>query len=219
VADPRDPFSDDALAAAYRAARTPAGTHLSDEDWERLTCDELRGADRDRALAHIESCGDCATIHRSLLDLKTQATALQAGDAVPAPAAGGYRWPLFGGLAAAAALVAAVLINLPDRAPLPADDAVRSGDALARIAVISPAVERGLIDRRFEWQPVAGASSYEIWVHTAEGGRVWSTRTSTNTAEIPADVPLSGGAYYWRVTAHRGEATIASSAMVPFMVN
>lgn len=214
-----DPLSDEALAGAYRATRKPSGDHLSPEQWERLTCDELQGADRDRALAHIASCGDCTTIHRGLLELRSQATTLEAGDAVPAHAGGRYRWPLVGGLAAAAALVAAVLINQPGRTTLPVDDALRSGDALARIAVITPAMERALTDRRFQWQPVATASTYEVWVHTAEGGRVWSTRTSAPSAEVPADVTLSSGAYYWRVTAHRGEATIASSAMIPFQIN
>jgi hypothetical protein len=36
---------------------------------------------------------------------------------------------------------------------------------------------------------------------------------------VPAEITLSGGSYYWRVTAHRGEATIAASPMIPFQVN
>lgn len=215
----RDPLSDDALAGAYRATRKPGGEHLSPDQWERLACDELRGPDRERALAHIESCGECTAVHRGLLYLRSEATTLEAGSAAPVRGGGRSRWTLAAGMAAAAALVAAVVINQPGRTTLPADDALRSGDALARIAVITPAIERVLTDRRFQWQPVATASNYEIWVHTAEGGRVWSTRTSATSAELPADVTLNSGAYYWRVTAHRGEAAIASSPMISFRVN
>jgi hypothetical protein len=73
--------------------------------------------------------------------------------------------------------------------------------------------------RRFEWQPVPTATAYEVRVNTADGARAWSTRVSTSSAELPANVILAGGAYFWQVTALREDAAIASSPMVAFRVN
>jgi hypothetical protein len=214
----RDPLSDEALAGVYRAARQPAGDHLSPEQWERLTCDELRGADFDRALAHIESCGECTAIHRGLLDLRHEATALEAGDAVQVRAGGRRRWTLVGGLAAAAALVAAVLINQPGRTTL-SNDVTRSGETRIAIEMVTPAPGSAFANRRFEWKQFPGATAYLLRVDTADGALVWATRVAATTAQLPENVAMPGGAYYWQVTALRGEAVLASSLMVAFRAN
>jgi hypothetical protein len=76
-----------------------------------------------------------------------------------------------------------------------------------------------LSGRRFEWQPVATATAYELRVTTADGAGVWSTRVTTPSAELPESVVMRSGAYYWQVTALRDNAPIASSPMVALRVN
>jgi hypothetical protein len=223
VVDPndvsRDPLGDDALSEMYRNTRRPIGEHLSPDQWERLTCDELRGADFDGALLHIEGCSECLAIHRSLLALRSEATALEIGEAAPISSGGRRRWPFAAGLAAAAALVAAVVLNQPERTALTVDDTLRSGEARVTITAVTPAANTVISGHRFEWQPIASATTYEIRVHTADGTRVWSMRIDASSAEWPADVAASSGAYYWQVSALRGDAIIASSPMVPFRIN
>ena len=219
VVDPAgDPLSDAALADVYRASRRPVGDHLSQDQWEHLTCDELSAADRDGALAHIESCGDCSTIHRSLLELRDGATAIE--DTRPRDNAGlSYRrWTIAGGLATAAAIVFAVLVNQPARTT-PGDEVTRSSETRAAIALVTPSPNSVLAGRRFEWQPVATATAYELRVTTADGAGVWSTRVTAPTIELPEGVVMRSGAYYWQVTALREDAAIASSPMVAFRVN
>jgi hypothetical protein len=223
VADSRGPLDDDALAAAFRASRTPAGSHLSDADWERLTCDEMTGAQRDAALAHIMSCPECTAIHRSLIQLRTGAAEIAAAgppglsEVEGRPNIAGRRfWAIAGGLATAAAIVAAVLINRPTRVD---PDVMRSSREAAAIIAIAPQPGTALINRRFEWQPVAGADSYELRVSTRDGVRVFTSKRDETSAVLPNEIELDAGAsYYWRVLAFKGDAELAASPLTPFTV-
>jgi hypothetical protein len=219
VADPTSgPVDDGALAAAFRGARQPSGDHLSETQWERLACDEMHPAERDTALAHILSCADCTAIHRSLMELRAGATEIEG--LAPQPAAGSSqrRWAIVGGLGAAAALILAVLVDQPSR-PNAGSEVARSDRAAGGVTVIAPAIGSVLADRHFAWQPVAGADSYELRVHTDDGGRVFTSRRDETSANLPADTQMPRGAYYWQVTAFKDGATIASSPMIPFRVD
>jgi hypothetical protein len=219
VADPtRGPLDDAALAAAFRGARTPSGDHLSETQWERLACDEMTPAERDTALAHILSCADCTAIHRRLMELRTGAAEIDGP--APQPLAGWSqkRWAIAGGLAAAAALILAVLVNQPSR-PSAGGEAARSDRPAGVVAVIAPGSGSVLADRHFAWQPVPDADSYELRVHTEDGGRVFTSRRDETSADLPADIRMPRGPYYWQVTAFKDGAAIASSSMVPFRVN
>jgi len=193
-----------------------AADHVTDADWERLMCGEMGAAERDRTLAHVMSCTDCRTIHRSLLEVQREAAAMER----PAPANAGttYRvWTIAGSLAAAAAVVMAVLIPWPSAGPS-AGDVTRSNPASAEVVVVAPAARSVLSSRRFSWQPVAGADTYEIRVNGEDGSRVWSVTVAENNATLPDGVALTPGAYYWQVTAQKQKATLAASPLIPFRV-
>lgn len=219
MTDPtRGPLDDAALAAAFRGARKPSGDHLSETQWERLACDEMPPAERDTSLAHILSCADCTAIHRSLMELRTGATEIEG--LAPQPVAGSSqkRWAIVGGLAAAAALILTVLVDQPSR-PSAGGEAARSDRPAGGVTVIAPGSGSVLADRHFAWQPVPGADSYELRVHTDDGGRVFTSRRDETSADLPADTQMPRGSYYWLVTAFKDGATIASSPLIPFRVN
>ena len=69
-------------------------------------------SERDTALVHILTCEECATIHRSVMQLRDGAGAI--GGAKSATAGARYRrWSILGGMAAAAAIIVALVINRP----------------------------------------------------------------------------------------------------------
>lgn len=124
--------ADESLRATWRelSGAVPApGAHLTEGDWVRFAADELDETARQRAADHIEACADCAEIFRALGSLREGAVAIDPGappfapspdepaghgDAAAAPPpspapgapAGSRSW--WYGLAAAAAVVAAV---------------------------------------------------------------------------------------------------------------
>lgn len=209
----RDPLSDDALAGAYRATRKPSGDHLTPDQWERLACDELRGPDRERALAHIESCGECTAIHRGLLELREGATEIENRSPRDNAGLAYRRWSIAGGLATAAAIVFAVLINQPAR--VDPNDAMRSGLEKPIVTLI-PSAQLGP-SRTLAWQPLEGADRYELRVTTTDGKPVFTSRRDQTSARIPLEIALQGE-YFWRVIALKGDATIATSPISQFSV-
>lgn len=214
--DIRDPLNDDSLAAAFRDARRTLGTHLTEAEWERLTCDEMTLAERDTALAHIMSCDECATIHRSLIQLRAGAQQIESppSRSVGATRFSNRRWAMVGGLATAAAIVLALLINRPTR--VEPDNVMRSGAEVAALNVMSPRANEPLIDRKFSWEGVPGASAYELRISTQDGVRLFTSRRDETFAELPREIELQPGTYYWRVLAFNGTTEIAASQLIPF---
>jgi hypothetical protein len=210
--DPRD-LTDGALAAAFRSPRA-SGTHLTEAEWERLTCDEMTAAERDTALGHIMSCAECTTIHRSLMQLREGATEIEQQRPRNNAGTNYRRWSIAGGLVTAAAIVAAVLINQPTR--VVPDNVMRSGTETTAITVLSPRANEPAVDRRFSWQGVSGATSYELRVTTQDGVRVFTSRRDETFAELPAEIEVKSGTYYWRVVAFKGETEVAASTLIPF---
>ena len=212
-----DPLDTAALSAAFRRARKPSGDHLSETQWERLTCDEMAADERDIALAHIMSCAECSTIHRSLIELRAGATEIEGTRPRPNAGVSYRRWTIPGGLATAAAIVLAIWIY---RSPqVPPTGVTRSAREPGAVSAIAPLANQPLIDRRFSWQPVAGADSYELRVSTADGVRVFTSKRDETSAVLPAEIHLSAGSYYWQVVAFSGETTIATSPMMRFAVS
>lgn len=212
--DPRDPLDDDELAAAFRSTRRTSGIHLTEPEWERLTCNEMTPAERDTALAHIISCAECSTIHRGLMQLREGAGEIE--QARPRETSGTYyrRWMIPGGLATAAAILLALLINRPTR--VEPGTVTRSGTETAAITVLSPTANEPLIDRKFSWQGIAGATAYELRVTTQDGNRLFTSKRDETFAELPREIELVAGTYYWRVLAFKGDAEIAASPLIPF---
>ena len=212
--DPRDPLDEARLGAAFRSARKPTGTHLTESEWERLTCDEMTPAERDTALVHIMSCAECTTIHRGLMELRKGAAEIE--DARRQNDSGSYyrRWTIAGSLATAAAIVLALLINRPTR--VEPDNVMRSSSAAVVMNVMSPRANEPLIDRKFSWQGVSGATAYELRVSTQDGVRIFTSRRDETFAELPREIELGAGTYYWRVLAFKGDAEVAASPLIPF---
>ena len=207
----RDPLGDAALAAAYRARR-PSGAHLTESQWEQLTCDEMSRDDRDRALAHIVSCADCSTIHRSLIELR--AGAAQIENARPSIGMSYRRWTIVGGLATAAAIVLALVINRPTRVD---PDVLRSAGEKPTVTLVSPLPDALLGENRtFAWQPVDGADRYELRVTTSDGRPILTSNLDQTSTQLPNDVKLAAGEYFWQVVAMKGDATIAASPIRQF---
>lgn len=222
MSEPRGPrLDDEVLKAAYqRAHAMPRGAHLSETQWEQLTCGELADTDRDRLLDHVFSCPACREVHRSLLQVSAEAPGIDQGAVPAAPTRPVARaWMYLGALATAAALVAAVLVDLRPLRGARDATVTRNQAAAVAITVVTPAEGAPLEQRRFAWLPLPGAEAYELIVSNDDGGAVWSGRATEALAQLPPEVVLAPGRYYWRVTALRDNAVVGSSRLLPFRVN
>jgi hypothetical protein len=224
VADPIESagarLDDDVLKEAYRLAGTATdGPHLSEGQWEQLMCGELTEADRHDALGHIVSCSHCTRIHRSLLAISAEAAAFDehvVGPGVVRPAS--RTWMYLGGLATAAAIVAAVVIDLRPARTGNAGEVIRSGAGTVAVELVAPLADAPLQERRLQWQPIATADAYEVRVNAADGGAVWQARVTTAEARLPREVSLAAGRYYWQVIAFREGVIQGTSAITAFRV-
>lgn len=224
MADPtqsaRARLEDDVLKEAYRLAGTTTdGPHLSERQWEQLTCGELTEADRHDALGHILSCRDCTRIHRSLLAMSAEAAtfdehAVRPGIVRPAS----RTWMYLGGLATAAAIVAAVVLDLRPARTGHGGDVSRSATGTVAVALVAPLADAALRERRLQWQAIATADAYEVRVNAADGGAVWKARVTTAEVRLPPEVPLAAGRYYWQVIAFREGIIQGTSAITAFRV-
>jgi hypothetical protein len=205
------------LRAAYQAGNGDRGGHLTDREWEQLACAEMDDAAKTRALSHAVSCPTCSTIHRSLIALAEGATAFDpASKASVTNRAFAWRpWAVGGGLAAAALIVLAVMIDNPSRDRQPSN-VTRTNVEGATITVTR---SLSLPDRRLAWTAVPNADRYEVRISDATGALLWTTRLTTDEAEVPAQVALSRGTYYLQISASRDGTTIGSSSLVPIQVD
>jgi hypothetical protein len=72
---------------------------------------------------------------------------------------------------------------------------------------------------RFEWTPAAGADRYAFGLWTDINVLVWrSDRIQTVSVEIPKEVVLEPGTYFWSVTALRDDRQIGESGLAAFVV-
>lgn len=210
------PLDDDSLMAAYQAAAHNARGHLTDREWEQLACGELDDAARERAMTHILSCADCSTIHRAIIGVSEGARAFdpRAASGAAAHRSSWRLWTLAGGLAAAAVIAIAVVVDSPVR-PRPQPDATRNGSAGAIVTITTPLV---LPDRHVAWSEVAKADTYEVRLNDSTGAPAWSTRVTAAETELPAGVTLARGTYYLQVSAIREGVIVGTSALVPVRV-
>ena len=212
-------LDDDRLQDAYLASSDNAAPHLTESEWVQLGCGELAPDALARAHAHITGCARCTAVHRSLLALAEGAAQFDPDAATPRAARPHSRlWMTLGGLAAAAAIFAAVVVDLPVSRTERAGDVTRNQGDAAAITIVAPQPEAVLQARRFAWQAVPAAEGYEVRINAADGGVAWSVRTNATDATVPVEHALAAGQYYWQVTALRGDAAIASSSLMAFRV-
>lgn len=215
---------DDSLRTAYLAACEGRTDHVSDEVWERLAMDELPAGEREAVLDHVTACSECAAIYRGLGILAAEAHTFDPGAPEPArpgatitPVEGGRRFLL--AAAALAAAVGAVLVLRPllgptqNRAPVVRSRAV----ALPRPVQPGPGpVSPPLV---FRWQPVDGARGYVVELLDGNGEPVWTgTETAATELDLPGDVRLAPGPYYWRVVAVTPQGQRLPSELVAITV-
>lgn len=216
-------MDDETLGQAYRQTRAHKAAHLTEEEWTALQLSEVSPGDRQRLLGHILACGDCTTVHRSLLALANGASKFDPASS-PTSALVSVRsaprsWWYAGGLAVAATIVAAVLLNVRPLAPKVSDDVTRSaGPGAARVSVVTPQPDAVLKDRRLAWSEVPGAERYEVVINGADGALIWTATTGATEAIIPAE-QLSPGRYYWQIRALNQNGTFARSDLVAFRVD
>lgn len=179
-------MNDTELRRAYDAllSRRAREEHAAAVPLERIAAlVEGRGAEAER-LATLDLVLRDATAAREFALLRAVAAA-RPRVARRAPA----RTVLLG-LAVAASVTLLVLPRL--RTTASPDVAEPMRDAAQAPRLVAPATEAGAADsRRFVWRTVRGTRSYAFELLTAEGGPVFTTRTSDTTLVLPGDVRLA----------------------------
>jgi hypothetical protein len=178
--------------------------------------------------AHLAECSTCAAEYRTLHELSGWA---DAGAAVIAPATSGVRAgkprfvPPYAWLAAAAVLVAATGVVITqstvwreaasDGGPEPSR--TRAVTSRGPLVVLRPRGAQTGPPESFEWQPVPGASGYQVEVFSEDGTPLWTSPLLVTTrAERPATLSLAPGRYYWRVRANAAGSIASESTLVEF---
>jgi hypothetical protein len=212
---------DDRLQEAYAAGRTaPRNDHPPDEEWERLALGEMNAFERAALIDHVVRCASCGDVYRGVKELEEGARAFDPGVPRPKPVAAPWRPAWYGGLAAAAVLLVALM--LPSwRGDAPPPDTVRSAPVITP-APVAPVGVVSSVPRELRWEAVPGADGYRV--DLSNGGPLWSSGRVVEThVALPTDVKLSPGIlYYWKVTALAGPdrrlLDDVSSALVSFEI-
>lgn len=118
------------------------------------------------------------------------------------------------GLAVAAGLALAVLLDRPSRTAPP--DIVRSSTATATLRPIAPLSTMSLASGpvTFTWHPAAGAVEYRLTLLDASGSVIWNHVTTDTVVILPLAISLvRNTSYYWYVDAlqSNGESTTSRS--------
>ena len=184
----------------------PRTDHPSDAEWEALALGELPPARREALADHATRCAECALVQRGLGMLARDAAAFDPGvprAVAPRATAVPARW-VYGGLAAAAAVVLVLLLPGrpgPQPGPPPSLDPVRSAPRAAPVA-LTPSGPLTEAPRAFRWQAIPDARRYRVELSSAEGDRLWtSPPLQGDTTPWPTDVPAAPGVYHWLVVA------------------
>jgi hypothetical protein len=220
----------DALRKALADSGPPDGsTHLTEETWERLACDELSPDDYDAAIDHILDCFQCAEIYRALNIVRSDAAAFDPGaPEMPPGKVERFRSKrgLWGGLSALAVAAAVMMaIFLPGTSTEPPETAgpvVRS-DGSSKPATPTEPVNRDVSMRsagelRLRWSAESELPAV-VEILDAEGELIWrSPETTASEVRWPADLPSRPGRYYWRVVVSGAGDKKISSDLVSFRV-
>jgi hypothetical protein len=89
----------------------------------------------------------------------------------------------------------------------------------AQLTLVSP-VEGATVSApvRFVWEPVAGASDYEVQVFDAEGIVVFSSTITATTVPLEMEASLAAGEYRWLVLAEMQDGGQVRAAARRFQV-
>ena len=77
----------------------------------------------------------------------------------------------------------------------------------------------GVAPARFTWTPIEGADSYSVGIWSEVDMMMWRGHNiRTPAVDLPADVRLEPGTYFWSVTAFRDTRPVADSGRSAFVV-
>ena len=181
-------------------------THFSDHELARWSANGP-GADRDRLVEHLQTCGACATRYADAVraarlgsgvaeSTEDPAEFVAAAHALVKPA----RWRAaawVGAAAAAAAIAVAVIVPRGDRASSATSVQFRG----ARVAALTPS---GDVDRltEFVWSSGLVAPRYIVEIGSDRGVVFSATATESRLDAAAAVRNLTAGTtYWWTVTA------------------
>lgn len=204
------------------------GCHLSEDQWERLACDEMALDERETVLDHIVECPVCTDTYRAVKIIRSEAPAFDA--AVPAPMvdqpdATVRRFPFraLGLLAMAATVVLAVVLPthfLREPVNDSATMVVRSAGDEATVVPVSPlgtvVWSRG-DDILMEWTVVEDPVPAIVEILDVDGELVWTSPEVESTEETwPGEEIPGPGRFYWRVITRDRSADATDSELVSF---
>lgn len=206
----------DHIKEAFRASRPDgAEEHLSEHQWERLACGELDRKDHQEALDHILDCRQCTEIHQSLLVLKEKAHTFDPGAPVPniVKKTSNRNWVFSGIFAVAATLLFVIFRPLspsltnPGTPLTPPEPVLRSSSLEPSATLLAPTEMDSVSRVFFRWSPSPVALVSIVQLVDDHGEIRWtSEETTADTMELPGDVALPSGRYYWRVLSLGGSA-------------
>jgi hypothetical protein len=88
-----------------------------------------------------------------------------------------------------------------------------------RLEHLSPGRDSvGAQPKKFEWTAVAGAEGYALLLVNEVDIEIWETTVQATSIEVPKDIVLDSGTYYWAVGAFRGGHQVAYSGRSAFVV-
>jgi hypothetical protein len=76
----------------------------------------------------------------------------------------------------------------------------------------------GAQPKKFEWTSVAGAEGYALLLVNEIDIEIWETTVQVTTIDVPKELVLDAGTYYWAVGAFRGGRQVAYSGRSAFVV-
>ena len=124
-------------------------------------------------------------------------------------------------------LFASVACAQASEAPASASAAPASGaEALATAAseaqnidhLAPPRDSVGAQPKKFEWTAVPGAEGYAFLLVNEIDIEIWETTLQATTLDLPTELVLDSGTYYWAVGAFRGGHQMAYSGRAAFVV-
>ncbi len=76
----------------------------------------------------------------------------------------------------------------------------------------------GAQPKKFEWTAVEGAEGYALLLVNEVDIEIWETTVQAPSVEVPKELVLESGTYYWAVGAFRGGRQVAYSGRSAFVV-
>ena len=116
-------------------------------------------------------------------------------------------------------LFASVACAQASEAPASASAAPRAARVEQEIEHLAPARDSvGAQPKKFEWTAVPGAEGYAFLLVNEIDIEIWETTVQATSLEVPKELVLDSGTYYWAVGAFRGGRQVAYSGRSAFVV-